>query len=498
MTITNKNLPDKHGSYKRTAFIGMIWTTASVTIVKLSSFVSQIVLGWFLSKEDFALYAIAISMSSIVWTIRNGGVYKVLVQKGQQYNTLADGFFKIALLFNLLILAILLATAPVLADIYMAPKLPTLIWIIALSTAFGTPAMILRAKLSIDMKFSDLARIDSVSAIIRYGSMIVFALLGFEAMSFVLPLILVVLYEWAATWKIVRAWPISTTRIWPLFKRIIHDTRWVMLGSLAIAISLQGDYMIIGLFEEKADLGVYFFAFQLTIAFSVLFTSGIDSVMLPSLAILSREPARQAEAFIKALRVLTFVVAPISIISILIIDPVIQILWSGKWNEAIIIAQLMLLTLVGRLPLSLSLTNLEARGSWRFRTLLQITDSILLLLAVFVGAWTGDLVSIAIWSSSYRLLGGLAFSAIAAFFAGQSAATVLRTIASTAIPAIAAGIISYAFIDTLVIPGSPIVKGAATILVFAVFFVTIVMLFSRERLYEAIVIFGRTGRNTSK
>ena len=40
---------------------GMLWSLLGTIISKGASFASQLVLGWLLSKEDFAIYAIAIS-----------------------------------------------------------------------------------------------------------------------------------------------------------------------------------------------------------------------------------------------------------------------------------------------------------------------------------------------------------------------------------------------------------------------------------------------------
>ncbi|MBK7420445.1 MAG: oligosaccharide flippase family protein [Nitrospira sp.] len=52
---------------------GLLWSVLSIAVGKGASLIAQIILGWLLSKEDFALYAIAISWSTIVMALRNGG-----------------------------------------------------------------------------------------------------------------------------------------------------------------------------------------------------------------------------------------------------------------------------------------------------------------------------------------------------------------------------------------------------------------------------------------
>ena len=79
---------------------GMLWISAGTVASKLASLGAQLVLGWVLSAEDFALYAIAISWSTIVLALRNAGTQRFLIQKGSSYDEFASICFKIALLFN--------------------------------------------------------------------------------------------------------------------------------------------------------------------------------------------------------------------------------------------------------------------------------------------------------------------------------------------------------------------------------------------------------------
>lgn len=481
-----------HASHQRTASLGMLWITVSSSIAKIASLLSQIVLGWVLSTEDFALYAIAISISSLVWSMKNGGLHKVLLQRGAEYANLASNFFRIALIFNLLIMTILLICAPIAAKIYSSPSLPPLIWVIALSVPLTTASMVFRSKLSIDLKFGILAKIESISAILRYGSMVVFALSGFGALSFALPLIVVALFEWFATWRYVRRWPRRAAPLWPLFRDTFRDSRWVIFSALVVTLSMQGDYLLIGLLENKLILGIYFFAFQLTVAFAVLFSGGIDAVMLPSFAKLAAQPLRQSDAFLKATRVLSLITTPLSICAALLIGPAIHAIWAGKWDSSIIVAQLMLLTLITRLPLSLAFAFLEAKGLWRARALIQGSDSIGMIVAAGIGVWFGDLLSIAICSSAYRLVGGLIFCLIAVRVSGTSAIKVFWIITAVAGIASAAGVLSFVAVEILLPIESSIIQSGLRGIIFAGLFATITFIFSREQVRETWALFRTT------
>lgn len=79
---------------------GLLWSVLSIAVGKGASLFAQLILGWLLSKEDFALYAIAISWSTIVMALRNGGTQRLLIQQGTKYADLAVMYLKFALLFN--------------------------------------------------------------------------------------------------------------------------------------------------------------------------------------------------------------------------------------------------------------------------------------------------------------------------------------------------------------------------------------------------------------
>ena len=238
---------------------GMLWSLLGTALSKGASFVAQLVLGWLLSKEDFALYAIAISWSTVVMALRNGGTHRLLIQKGAQYSDLAAIYLNIALIFNTIGLVLLGLMAPIVSAVYESAQLTQLIWVLALSLPIGSAANIFQAKLSSDLKFAHLAKLTSWSALLRHASMIAFAWGGLGPLSFVLPVILVSLLETALGWHWAGGWPKDRLLTWPITRQVLQDTRWVMLTALASALTVNGDYIAVSLLQSKEVLGVYFF-----------------------------------------------------------------------------------------------------------------------------------------------------------------------------------------------------------------------------------------------
>ncbi|MBI5316139.1 MAG: oligosaccharide flippase family protein [Nitrospirae bacterium] len=393
----------------------MLWSLLGAAISKGASFGAQLVLGWLLSKEDFALYAITISWSTVVMALRNGGTQRLLIQKGAQYADLAAIYLKIALIFNLVGFMLLAIAAPFLSSFYQSPPLTQMVWILALTLPLGSASMIFQAKLSSSLEFAKIAKLAMSSAALRYTAMVGFALAGFGPISFVLPMILVAVFETGLGWYWAGGLPASQALTWPIIRGILRDARWIMLTALAGALALNGDYLAISLLQSKEVLGVYFFGFQLSLALVALITSSLDAVLLPSFSLLSGNSVRQEAIFHRGVRLMT-IGATFACFALLIgAEPLIHYLWAGKWDSAIPVVQLLSLTMPVRLIIPICRSILEARGEWRVVSLLFMSDGIGIIVAGAVGAWWGSLFSIAAVVSGYNLIFTLFYCGSAAF-----------------------------------------------------------------------------------
>jgi O-antigen/teichoic acid export membrane protein len=392
------------------AATGMLWVSVGTVTSKLASLGAQLVLGWVLSTEDFALYAIAISWSTIVLALRNAGTQRFLIQKGSSYDEFATICFKIALLFNGIGFVLLVLAAPALSHFYESQALTVIIWIIALSLPLNTVSLIFQSKLSSDLNFGKLTQINIWSALLRHGSMAAFALMGLGPISFVLPHILIAVFETVAGWYMVGAWPPNRRLTWRAMRGVLRDSRWIMLTTLAGILVMNGDYLAISLLQTKETLGIYYFGYQLSFSMAALFTNGVEAVMMPAFSRLhNNDQERQKVAFFKAARVLMLGATLACFALVLAANPLVHGLWGGKWDSAIPVVQLLALSLPIKLLMPLCRTLMEGRGEWKFVSTLHLADGIGTIIAGGVGAWLGGLMAIAAVVSGYNLVFGLMF-----------------------------------------------------------------------------------------
>jgi O-antigen/teichoic acid export membrane protein len=325
----------------RTAAHGLSLTLLANVLAKGSAVLAQVVLAIFLTKEDFGLYALAISIQMFIQTFRDGGIRDYVVARQERYRELIGAAFWMGLTINSVLALALGVAGHLIAPLYArgefgqkALELPLLMWITAAALPLSTVPTVLSIRLRIDLMFGVMARVTVVSSLVRYGSMIALAVGGLGALSFVIPVVVATLAEWAmyAGATAERPWRLpARLRAWG---DILRESVWLVLGSSATGIANYGYYLVAAYFISAQTLGVYFFAISLLMQVETLLTAAFQGTMLPVLTRLRDEPRRLGEAGSRLARAVTLTCAPMCL-GLAVLFPLIDLLiWKGKWAGA--------------------------------------------------------------------------------------------------------------------------------------------------------------------
>jgi len=394
---------------------GMAWFVALNLGSKVVAFAAQMALAWLLSQKDFGIYATAIAVSSFVSVFRDGGVGAIMIQRGEgEYPRLIGPVFWIAMAVNGATALVLAAFAPIVASIHGERALLGLLLVIAFSLAIGTPGSILLCKLRMQLRFRLFSQIATASALIRYGSTVAFAWLGFGPLSFVLPLPIIAVFECAAGYIATRdrPWRISPgLRHWP---ELLTQGKWLVLGTLAGIMIDMGDYLIIGFFVPKAVLGVYFFANQLALqSVYTLLSHNAALVLAPALARLSGDRMRQHAGAVRSLRALMLLAVPGCLGLAVVMEPVEALLLGGRWREAVLPLQIIAFLLPFRCTTGLTTGVLHAQGRFKRHAALCIVEGSVMMAAAAAGAiLSGQPAVMALCTASAMAIGRLVITAI--------------------------------------------------------------------------------------
>jgi lipopolysaccharide exporter len=351
------------GALGRDVASGVAWTGMSVAASRAAVFAGQLALGALLTRSEFGLYALAISISSLVTSMQDGGIRDLIVQKGaDEYVRIRAPAFWLAAAINGALGLVLVAIARPAASTFGHDEVAPLLFVLGGSVVLNTPYTILMAKLRVDMRFKAFAAVTTFDAVGRVAGAVLFAIAGFGSLSFVLPLPLVYLAEWAILRRLtgerlLRMRP--SIREWP---ELLRPVKWLVIAGLGTAALGAGDYLILGSLIPVAALGVYFFAFQLLAQSTTVISSSLLTVLLPTLSTMSGQVVRRKAAVLRTARSLMIVVSPLSMGLAVIFAPLEEVLWSGKWSAAVGAFIALALSLPIRLTFPVARANAMAAG----------------------------------------------------------------------------------------------------------------------------------------
>lgn len=380
---------------------GFVWVLLEVLGTRVVSAGSQVALAWLLLPEHFGLVGLAQSVMALTTALSLGGVQTVLVQRHGRFRELSSAAFWLCLGSGGAAAALTAAAAPAAASIYREPELFKLLLALALAIPIRSFGLVAEAWLRIGLKFRVLTILALVNTVLVALLSVLFAWLGFGALSFVLPQPIVAVVRSIGTWSLARP-PMEWKRGIKGWKKLLPDGGRVLGWSLLTRLMAQADYFVLGVWHDAATVGLYFFAFSLAMQARQLLLSSVARVLFPALSHLTAEPDRQLSAFLRASRVLAFVAVPVYVLQLVVAVPLFEIFFADRWRAAIVLFQILSASVVLRVVTGVAVSMLNAQG--RFGTLLafRAIGAPVLFSMYAYAAWQGGPVDVAwaavIWS----------------------------------------------------------------------------------------------------
>jgi PST family polysaccharide transporter len=370
----------------------------SAGVGKSCALIGQIILGWLLFAEDWGIYALALSLTAFVQILRDGGVGQIIIQSGKdRYEEVSGPAFWMAFAFNLVAAAILLFAAPVVAAIYSQPDLSPMLWVAAAAFICGTPLTILRANLSVNLRFSTGGGLQAASSILRWAVAVGLAAYGLGPMSFMWAMLAATVFEGLLSWAVTGDQPWARRPSFATWPDILRKSLWAMIGGAAAGLSSNGAYFILGALSTIALVGQYSFGAQLAAQLGALLVANIQSVLFPILTRLSNEPHRMAAGVERTISVLFLVSSAPAILLAALAQPLELLLWNGKWADAVIVIQIFSVIAPIRMLIAVTIPVLLAHGRFAAQAGIHGADAVVLMGAVFLAStlYGEDLASVA-------------------------------------------------------------------------------------------------------
>ncbi len=325
----------------QTRTVAVIATTLASLLARVSSLVSQVIVGLFLTEEQFGVYALGLGVLGVTGIWRNGGSATYFPSvKPDRFDEMAAPLFAWASIFGLATAALTVAfgaSLPLLPsqfDRFRADGLFAVLLVLAAQTAIRPVSLLGRMRLSVSLEFASLARLDAGLALLRVCLTWIVAREGGGVLALALPLATATLIEafglgfmggFRRTDFVPRHWDVR--QLWPALA-------WPL--AFAVMNSIRADilFLLVGLMVPAAVLGTFYFAYQLANQPTMFIGSALQNVLAPLTARDRGDPDAERRTIERTLATSMLLVPVTTMAAASFFPPAERLLWAGKWASA--------------------------------------------------------------------------------------------------------------------------------------------------------------------
>ncbi len=314
----------------RSATIQVLGQGLQVLLMLLSA----VVLARLLPPRDFGLFAMVVSLTALVGSLRGFGLHFAAVQAPTLAPEESSALFWVNLKLTTLSALFVAAMAPVLAWFYGQERLTTLTLVAAAGIFLNGTCVLHEALLMRRMRFDILQASELGSQIVSFLVAAGAAISGAGVWALVLQMLTYNGVRSATIWTLGRWLPARTERpagVGPLLSFGRHYTAFFVLSSAARRI----DRVLIGYFQNPTTLGFYDNAFRWSHHPVVQLYPPLQRVAVAGLSRLQSNVRAYAEATRRALLPLFSLVVPTLAYLAVEADFVIPTVLGERWRGAV-------------------------------------------------------------------------------------------------------------------------------------------------------------------
>jgi O-antigen/teichoic acid export membrane protein len=383
-------------SLKQRTASGLGWSSAAHLSHQAIQFGIGILLARLLTPEDFGLVGMVIVFSGFARLFAEFGFSSALVQRAEISELHQSSIFWVNLIVGFLLGGIFFLLAPYIAAFYVSPPLLPISQVVAATFVISGFGIVPRAMLQRRMAFDRLARIEVSSALVAGAIAVALAFLGFGVWSLVVHSLAaaaltaglaLILSDWVPRFKYSNA----------AVRQLLGYSANLFAYNFVNYWSRNTDNLLVAKMIGSAGLGVYARAYSFMLLPITQVLNVVGRVIFPALASVQEDRARVRRIFLRVLRMVTLITAPMMAGLFVVADVFILTVLGAQWAAVIPVLQILcavgiLQTLcnpVGWIYQSQGRTDLLARWG--------LASSAVIILAVFVGASLGTVEAVA-WS----------------------------------------------------------------------------------------------------
>ena len=396
----NEGFPDEL-SLTDSTLRGSFWISTQWFLNKIVTAGATLLIAYFLSPDDYGLAATALAIAGFLCIMPPKIMGDILIAHPRHFELLVPTVRRLAWCVGLISTFVMLISIPVVLQIYESyPSLwlAGLLAILAFGPLFNALFVVPVSNLRHTFDFRRIAIVDGVVQLAATLLSVGLAASGGRAASLVLPQIL---NQAARALCYIRMGTVRTARRFHRkITRLLMRNYLVLAGAAYVHSTLvRMEIIILGYLAGGYQAGLFGFAFMLAVQGNRIILIPIEIVLQPVLGRLQKDPTRQREGFLRALRMLAAVCVPFSLLQIVLAEPFFRLLLPEKWQPAVPVFQVLCLMQVFYFAITPSLSCLKAQRRFEVFFIWQGVQLILSLPLYWFAVRQGGALGVAIAST---------------------------------------------------------------------------------------------------
>lgn len=324
-------------------------------------FLFGIILARLLSPDDYGIIAMPLVFLAIAQCFIDSGFSSALVRKPDLKEEDLSTAFYFNIMVGIVCYSILFFTSPLIADFYNTPILSDLLKVTALATLFNPLCAVQQTILTRKIDFRTQAVISLASALISGIIGISMAYNGYGVWSLVLQQVGGYVLRTILMWSL-SGWRPKLLWSWDSFRYLWEFGNKLLASGLLDTIYSNIYPIVIGKFFSAKDLGNYTRAQNFSTLPSSNITGVLQRVTFPVLSKMQNEDERLAINYRKILRLSALLIFPLMMMLSAVADPLVRILLTDKWEDCIILLQILCFSMMWYPIHAINLNLLQVKG----------------------------------------------------------------------------------------------------------------------------------------
>lgn len=311
-------------------FSNFIWRFAERCDAQLVTFIVSIVLARILTPSDYGTIALVTVFTTILQVFIDSGLSTALIQKKDADDLDFSSVFYFNFVICIILYLIMFVSAPFIANFYKDSSLVSIVRVISLTLIISGVKGVQQSYVSRHMLFKRFFFSTLGGTIFSAVLGIIMAYAGFGVWAIVFQQLSNNAIDTLILWITVKWRPIKKFS-WSRLKNLLSFGWKMLASSLLDTVYNNLRNMIIGKLYTSADLAFYNQGDKFPKLIVTNINTSIDSVLLPTMSNEQDNHVRVKDMTRRAIKISTYIMAPLMIGLAFCAKPIVQIVLTDKW-----------------------------------------------------------------------------------------------------------------------------------------------------------------------